>query len=314
MDAMIAAFDAILPVILLIGLGSLLKISRRIPVEFFSAAELFSYYIAFPALLLSSTLGLPLSLDALFDLGGVIIATILCLSALVVPVALWSFRDLTAFTSILQGAIRPNTYLGLALAAALLDRQGFESIVLCVAISLPIVNLISVIALSLCSTKGRASPGHMIRSIATNPIILACIAGLSLNLLGFHHLPVALDNVIAMLMKTAMPLGLIVVGGGLVSGERRPQPLSIGIATILKMAVLPLTTWLIGTAMGLEPKLLASAVFFSALPTAPNAYILAKVMGGDAALMSSIILFQTTLSFISLPLAAAFLPGLLSPP
>lgn len=307
---MIAAFDAILPVMLLIGLGSLLKRNRLLPVEFFSSAELFSYYIAFPTLLLSNIMGLSLPFDTLLGVGGSTIAAILCILAVTIPIALWSVKDLAAFTSVLQGAIRPNTYLGLALSAALLNQQGFGLIILCMAVSLPLVNFISVLALSLCSAEGRANPSRLARSILTNPIILACAAGLALNLLGLHRFPAPLDNAIAMLAKTAMPLGLIVVGGGLVGTKQRLQLLGIVIATIMKMIALPFATWAAGTVIGLEPPLLAATIFFAALPTAPNAYVLAKVMGGDAALMSSIILSQTAISFLSLPFTAAFLPEL----
>jgi predicted permease len=46
----------------------------------------------------------------------------------------------------------------------------------------------------------------------------------------------------------------------------------------------------------------AVAVLFAALPGSPLSYILAKQLGGDTKLMSSIIAVQTGLSMISLPI------------
>jgi hypothetical protein len=48
--------------------------------------------------------------------------------------------------------------------------------------------------------------------------------------------------------------------------------------------------------------LMTSVVVFSALPTAPSSYILARQMGGDAALMANIIAFQTLAAAGTLPL------------
>jgi malonate transporter len=46
-------------------------------------------------------------------------------------------------------------------------------------------------------------------------------------------------------------------------------------------------------------------VLFAALPGSPLSYILAKQLGGDTSLMSSIITVQTGISMVSLPVVIA---------
>lgn len=71
---------------------------------------------------------------------------------------------------------------------------------------------------------------------------------------------------------------------------------------------MPLFAYLIGTFLALSPILLAIVVIFSAMPTAPSAFILARQLGGDTRLMASIITFQTLLSVLTL----SFLLGILA--
>jgi predicted permease len=48
-------------------------------------------------------------------------------------------------------------------------------------------------------------------------------------------------------------------------------------------------------------------VLFAALPTSSSAFILARQLGGDTALMAAIITAHTLLSFATLPLALSLL-------
>ena len=50
-----------------------------------------------------------------------------------------------------------------------------------------------------------------------------------------------------------------------------------------------------------------TGILIMAVPTASNGYILAKKMGGDAALYADILAWQTILSMLTLPLLILFL-------
>jgi len=53
----------------------------------------------------------------------------------------------------------------------------------------------------------------------------------------------------------------------------------------------------------------AWSMLFAALPGSPLSYILAKQLGGDTRLMSSIIAVQTGISMVSLPIVIAMTTG-----
>ncbi len=57
--------------------------------------------------------------------------------------------------------------------------------------------------------------------------------------------------------------------------------------------------------IGIEGLTRAVLVIQAALPSSPYSYVLARELGGDAALMSGIISMQTGLAFLSLPVVIA---------
>jgi predicted permease len=65
---------------------------------------------------------------------------------------------------------------------------------------------------------------------------------------------------------------------------------------------MPFLMWLSCTLFGVDNLSTAVAVLFAALPGSPLSYILAKQLGGDTRLMSSIIAVQTGISMVSLPI------------
>ena len=70
---------------------------------------------------------------------------------------------------------------------------------------------------------------------------------------------------------------------------------------------MPLIVYAIGVYFALDTLLLAIVLVFSAMPTAPSAFILARQLGGDTKLMASIITFQTLLSVLSVSLLLGLL-------
>ena len=189
---MIAILSALLPTFALIVLGYILRERKFLPDSFWPGAEKLTYFVTFPALLFSNTakadLGsLPLFGIATATLGTIAICTILILAAR--PALKVSGPT---FSSLVQGAIRPNTYIGLAVAAALLGTHGLTVTALCVALVVPTVNVISVLACAHLGDNDR-NPGilSLLRDVAKNPLLMACVLGSVFNGLGIGLPPIA---------------------------------------------------------------------------------------------------------------------------
>lgn len=149
---------------------------------------------------------------------------------------------------------------------------------------------------------------QLLLPVLKNPLILACVVGIALNLSGVG-LPLGSDRFLSMLGAASLPLGLLCVGAALqpayLLGERHALLLNSAGKLLLLPCLVGLLAWL------LQLPALAGAlvVIFFALPTAPSAYILARQMGGDSQLMAGIITMQTLLAALSLPLVLMLLPS-----
>jgi hypothetical protein len=204
-------------------------------------------------------------------------------------------------SSVVQGAMRPNSYFGIAVSALFFPQQTAALVMLALALCLPVVNLLSVLALSWWSGRKTDLAG-VAKTLAANPIILSTLAGISASLLGLS-LPLPLLNTLDILAKSALALGLVCVGSGLVFSLDGLRPAALALASFLKLLVLPVVASRICAAFGVSEPVALAACFYCALPTAPNAYIMARQLGGDARLMASMITLQTLLAAATIPLS-----------
>lgn len=291
---------ALLPVTVLIVFGGIL---RRLPgfrsEEFWAGAEKLAYYCLLPVLLFTSV--------AEVDVGHVPLARLA--AALVIPTVFVSMgivvfrrvvaRDLPAFTSVLQGGIRFNTYIGLSLAASLFGAEGSAVAAIVAAILVPTVNIVSSLGFEFLRT-GPTSLLALLRAIVTNPLVLGCAVGAVANLTGFG-LPSVLASVLDPLAAASLPIGLLCVGAGLRTFSMRAHARAFVVSTVIKLIVLPglsvLTLWALSVTS--VPALVG--LIFQSIATASSGYVMARQLGGDAKLMAALIAGQTVVMLLTLP-------------
>lgn len=305
---------AILPVFLVILLGHALRRARVVPDAFWMPAEKLTYYVTFPALLTANLARA--DMDAV-DWGPLVAAQMLAvlgMAALAVRLRPALGRALglsdASFTSVFQGAIRPNTYVGLAVAAALFGPAGVTLTAICIAAVIPLVNALAVICLARYGDGQGGGLGAVLRGIVTNPLILACLLGLVMNAAGLG-LPPVLGPFLDILGRAALPIGLLAVGAGLSAGALRQGLGAVAVASAAKLALLPLLVWGLCALAGLDAMSTTIAVLYGALPCSASSYVLARRMGGDAPLVAGIITAQTMLSAATIPLLAMALGAVL---
>jgi len=303
---MTAVVEALAPVFLLVVVGWALRRAAFVPDAFWPPAEKLTYYVLFPALLVSSTAKADLSeLDA-GAIGGALAATILTMALAALALRPLVARDGPAFTSVFQGSIRVNTYVGLAAGAALYGVPGTTVMAIGVLAVVPLVNLLSVLVMTRYGDGGARGIRAAVAGVAKNPLILAVLAGAALNLAGLHRVPVA-TPLLDILGAASLPLGLLAVGAGLDLPAARRSTAGLAWACGLKLAVQPAVAFLLASLAGAQGLPLAVAVLYAGLPTSASSYVLARQMGGDAELMAGIITVQTLLAALTMPATLAVL-------
>lgn len=300
--------EALLQVGLLIALGFGLKRSDFLQAPFWRSFERMVYFVLLPVLVFRVLADATVNGSVALRLSAAVALSILALALLLVLSRTVLGLGGPAFTSVFQGSIRFNSYVALAVIPAVFGRSGLELLALLIAVVVPLVNVLSVLMLALFAGGPSPTPARVIRSIVTNPLIVASALGVLANV-TLHGLPGTLDGTLSVLGGAALPSGLMAVGAALVPGEFGAHARGLGIAMVARFALLPVVSYGVGTLLHLPGEALGVLVLFQAQPTATSAYLLARQLGGDAELMASIITGQTLLAFAVLPLVVWALPG-----
>jgi len=274
---------------------------------FWSAAERLNYFVFFPALLFTSLVSAPVRDPAILRLGGAAVATILLAVAALSLVRRLRPVPAARFGPMIQGAVRFNTYLGLAITASLTGPEGIGRAAVYLAVAVPLVNVLSILALT--EAGPARAPRALARTILRNPLILACLAGLACALAGLS-LPFGTDTFLTLLAQGSLPLGLLCVGAALQPAAMRRDVGAIGANLALRLLAMPVLASLVARAAGLGAAETVVLVVFSAVPTAPTAYVLTRQLGGDGTFMAGLVTAQTLAAVATIPLVlAVLLPG-----
>ncbi len=290
---------ALWPVFALLLLGYLARRFDFPGEAFWEPAERATYYVLFPVLLVYKLSLADIAAVPLLDVAVAVVAILAAGSVvLLLGQRYWPVSN-ARFTSIYQGGIRFNTYVGLAASVALFGDSGLAAAAVIIAVMVPLLNLLCVIVFVRYAQQ-EADLGKMFQAVLKNPLILACLLGILLNLGGLG-LPQPVQSVAGLLSGMALPLALLAIGAGLNLAAVRSAGHAVVYSSLVKLLFVPLVMSLICYLFIDSYVVAAVLVLFSALPTAPSAYILARQLGGDAPVMAAIITCQTLLSMLTLP-------------
>jgi predicted permease len=289
--------DAFVPVFGLLALGALLK--RRLLREdaVWAGIERLVFWVLLPCLIAGALSAV--RFDTL-PVGGMAVALWAALSVgtgLAIALSRLLGHGHAAMTSVLQGGIRFNNLMGFAIGGAIWGAEGIAYAAVATGIIVPFVQAAATIAFVAGRGSVRVLP--LLRQVLLNPLILGCIAGFAIGLVG--GLPPGLQPAVRNLGNASIALGLLCVGAALTLQGLGDRPVTQAATAALKLLVMPVMTWALCAALGLGPLATAIAVLFMALPTAATSYVMARAMGGDAKLMAAITTSEHLLSVLTLP-------------
>ena len=206
------------------------------------------------------------------------------------------------------GYVNANN-IGLPVAVYVLGNASFVAPVLL--LQLIVFAPIALIVLDVTS-HGRVSIRSILLQPVRNPMILASLAGLLLDVLtdayGWH-VPDAVFQPFDLLGGAAVPLVLLAFGMSL-RGARplraAQERVPIIVASAGKVVFMPLVAWAVAVLLGLHGHALFAAVALGALPTAQNVYNFAsRYQRGEPTARDIVLL--TTLAAIPALLVIAWL-------
>ncbi|HST94837.1 MAG TPA: AEC family transporter [Microvirga sp.] len=302
---MSAVVASLVPTFLIIATGWLCRATGFVDEKHWAGLERGTYVLFFPALIINTLSRADLASVPVAGVGGALVGAILTMAGLVLslrPVLERRFAiDGPSFTSVFQGATRWNTFVGLSVAGSLFGQRGIALIAVAIAAMVPLLNLLAFYVFIRFAGQPRQSPWKILHSFVANPFIWSCAVGLALNLL-VPPLPEPVAVYVDVMGRAALAAGLLIVGAGLdIRRLGRPGVPHV-LASALKLFLMPLVAVTLARAAGVEGDDLVVTVIAASVPSASAAYVLARQMGGNAALMAEILTLQTLIALGSMPL------------
>lgn len=301
---MLYVFNVVLPVFLLILIGYIGGRSGKLGINASVELNRFVVWLALPAQLFNfaansgwQTLWQPGFITAFF-------LSCLIVFLLVLLVSWVCHRDLAAASFDGLSASYSNTgYMGIPLCALALGQDGLAPAIISTFIVFVMFALATVlIEIGILSHKKPHEIGlSVIKSLCTNPLLIAPVAGLlwaSSDLTLYD--PIA--QVIAFLAAASTPCALVSIGLFLMQKSTAAPAQAWGIS-LAKLILQPLIAWVIAGPILELPALWVSAiVILSALPTGTGPFMLAQYYKADGSVISRVVLITTVSSLLTLSL------------
>ncbi len=300
---------AIIPVFLIIFCGLVCAHYQFVSSDFWRGAEKVTYFLLFPSLLISKIAVADLAGLDIFNAAILIVLLYIVLTLILVVLQVFVKFPPFKFTSVYQGGIRLNTYIGLSLVIALFGPDGLVMAIMLLTLMIPVLNVLCVLVLELYHQQGdsrRKIFKRVGKSIINNPLILGCSAGVGINLLQMPIPSIFLET-LEIFSKATLPLGLLTVGAALNLRSISTSVAPLLVSSVAKFLLLPVIAVVLCSILNVEPLMRNVLLLLTLLPTASASYILARQLGGDYELMATIITVQTLLAGIMMPIMLIFL-------
>ena len=292
----------IAPVFILILLGAGARAWRLLDTAGMRGLNDLTFYLAIPALLFGAVVEAPAL--RVFDVALLYFAGCLAVFAAAVLLARRVLGAGLAQASVigLNSCYGNTVMLGIPIVSAAFGPEGLATV-------LPVIALHSILLLPLATAlieadgKAGLGPLGLLRQILPgmlrNPIIAALLLAMAWRGLGVP-VPLPLHRLLAMLGGAGPTLALFTLGAGLPDFAAQGSAREAGLATVLKLVVLPAMVWGLAHLAGLGPMPTAVAVLTAGTPTGANAFFLARRTGTLAAASAGTVVVSTALSVLTL--------------
>ena len=298
--------NTLIPIFSLILLGYFFKRIKFPSTDFWPMADKFTYYVLMPSLLIYKVSTSNIDLEQTLGLVTTALLSILIIFFSLMVLNFFIKFNNKAFTSIMQGGIRFNSYVFLAFVDSVYGDKGLVLAAIVMAFVIPFINVLCISTFAIYVRDDKFSFLAFFKTIIKNPLIVACAVGGLINA-GDMTLPVVVLKSLTILSGSALPIGLLSVGVGLEFKYLKAAKKELIISVLGKLIYFPIVIYGVGLMFGLSSEMLAIAVIFGAMPTAVSGYILARELGGDVTLMASIITLQTLMCMFTLFLVVPLL-------
>jgi predicted permease len=320
-DIFMFAFNAILPIILLIALGYFLKQKNFLTDEFLSVGNKFVFKVGLLCLLFINVYSVESFNSIDWSLILFVELAIFLIFGLGLIYVKFFVSDAKQKGVVLQCLFRSNyAIIGLPLAASLGGSKGLEVAAILSAFTVPVFNILGVIALSMY-VDGKTDYKKVLINICKNPLIIGVVLGLvALGIRSFIPLNESgelifsfsrdlkfLYSAIENISKIASPLALIILGGTFNFSQTKGMFKQVVAGTVGRTVIVPLiiitSAVLLSkytTFFNFDNTVYPAFIALFASPVAVSSAIMASQMDNDGELAGQYVVWTSVVSIVTI--------------
>jgi predicted permease len=199
----------------------------------------------------------------------------------------------------LQAFFRSNfAILGIPLVNYVCGENAGGLSALMVAVIVPLFNILAVITLERFR-DGKVQIGKLLKGIATNPLVIACLVGAIFLLLDIR-LPSLIETTVSDAASIASPLAIVVLGASFNFSTIKTSIKELAITVAIRLLVVPALAIAAAVWLGFRGEALVCLMVAFGAPAAVSSFSMAQQMGGDEELAAQIVVFSSILCLLSL--------------
>ena len=301
MENLIFSLNATVPIFLMMVLGMVFRKIGWMDVEFAEKMNKFVFLVPLPVLLFSDLA--TVDFEEVWNIRFVIFCFIVTfISIAIVSGISFLWKDRTIQGEFIQSCYRSSAaLLGIAFIQNIYGNAGMAPLMIIG--SVPLYNVMAVVVLSFFQPERKALDREVwkktLKGIMTNPIIIGIVAGLIWSALRIP-MPLILNKAVSSIGAVATPMGLMAMGAAFdfkkAMGKVKPAVTAAFIKLIGFVAIfLPLAAYL-----GFRREELIAILVMLGSATTVSSFVMAKNMGHEGVLSSSVVMLTTLFSAFTL--------------
>lgn len=312
MEHLLFSLNATIPVFLVMVIGYVLRRLHFVDEPFVKTLNSFNYKITLPALVFRDIAGS--DFYSVWDTKYVLYC--FCVTFFTIAV-IWVLAELfyknkAQLGEFVQASYRSSAaVLGIAFIQNIYGNSGMAPLMIIGTV--PLYNIAAVFILSFTGPNAKGldkdSLKASLKGIITNPIIMGIALGMIVSACRIDF-PVMIDKTINNIAVLASPLALLGLGAGFEGRKALKQLKPTAAACVLKIMVLPAIFLPLAIHMGFTDEKLVAILVMLGSPTTASCYIMAKNMGHEGTLTSSVVVATTFLSSVTLTFYLFILKGM----
>lgn len=304
MESLMFSLNATIPLFLVMMVGYVIKQLKIVDEPFVKSLNSFNYNITLPVLLFKDMATADFYSEWDFKyVAFCFLGTLICYLVIMVIMLLF-VKDKSIRGEFLQASYRGSAaVLGMAFIENIFGNKTSSATPLMILGTVPLYNVLAVITLSIWGPNSDGLSKNTLKKtlhgIVTNPILWGIFLGMIPALLRIQF-PVMADKSLSLIARCASPLALIGLGAGF-EGKKALSKIKPTLAcSFIRLFAQPLIFLPIAAYLGFTGEKMVALLIMLGAPTTASCYIMAKNMGHEGVLTSSVVVSTTFLSSISL--------------